>query len=232
MHARNYLEAGGSEIIRDRHLAYFVKLAVQAEPELHYSNQVFWLNKLDDDIDNFRMAIEWALINDVEAGLQIAAIPWRFWVGRSYFQEVGDWLKQLLEQYKTTDALHAQALAIHSLCIFRQGDFSETVKLAKQSLEMARTVSDQRTEALSLAFLGVTRATQGNMAEGIPLLEQALAIYRSLGDKIGQAGTTEWLSVNNKDMERALAYAQESLALAREMGDRRAWSLAYVCWRD
>ena len=213
------LEVGGSEIIRDRHLAYFVKLAVQAEPELHYSNQVFWLNKLDDEIDNFRIAIEWAFINDVEAGLRIAATPWRFWLGRGYFQEVGAWLQSLLEQYKTTDALHAQALAIHSSCIFRQGNFPESVRLAKQSLEMARTVSDQRTEALSLAFLGVTLAIQGNMAEGRPLLEQALAIYRSLGDKIGQAGTTEWLSANHKDMERALAYAQESVALAREMGD-------------
>jgi tetratricopeptide (TPR) repeat protein len=84
---------------------------------------------------------------------------------------------------------------------------------------MAVTVSDQRTEALSLAFLGVTLAIQGNMAQGGPLLEQALAIYRSLGDKIGQAGTTEWLSANNTDMGRALAYAQESVALAREMGD-------------
>ncbi len=213
------LEAGDSEIIRDRHLAYFVKLAVQAEPELHYSNQVFWLNKLDDEIDNFRMAIEWALIKDVEAGLRIAAIPWRFWLGRGYFQEVGAWLQSLLEQYKTTDALHAQALAVHSSCIFRQGNFPEAVRLAKQSLEMARTISDQRTEALSLAFLGVTMAIQGNMIEGGPLLEQALAIYRSLGDKIGQAGTTEWLSANNKDMERALAYAQESVALGREMGD-------------
>jgi predicted ATPase/class 3 adenylate cyclase len=213
------LEVGGGEIIRDRHLAYFVKLAVQAEPELHYSNQVFWLNRLDEEIDNFRMAIEWALTKDVEAGLRIAAIPWRFWLGRGYFQEVGAWLQSLLEQYKMIDALHAQALAIHSSCIFRQGNFPEAVRLAKQSVEMARTVSDQRTEALSLAFLGVTMTIQGNMAEGGPLLEQALAIYRSLGDKIGQAGTTEWLSANNKDMERALAYAQESVALAREMGD-------------
>ncbi len=213
------LEVGGGEIIRDRHLAYFVKLAVQAEPELHYSNQVFWLNRLDEEIDNFRMAIEWALINDVEAGLRIAAIPWRFWLGRGYFHEVGAWLQSLLEQHKTTDALHAQALAIQSSCIFRQGNFPEAVRLAKQSLEMARRVSDQQAEALSLAFLGVTMAIQGNMTEGGPLLEQALAIYRSLGDKIGQAGTTEWLSANNKDMEHALAYAQESVALAREMGD-------------
>ena len=213
------LEAGGGEIVRDKHLAYFVKLAEQAEPELYRSNQIFWLNKLDDEIDNFRMAMEWAIANDVESGLRIAAVPWRFWHGRGYLPEVGDWLRQLLEQYKITNALHAQALAIHSMCRFRQGNLPETLALAKQSLEMARVVSDKQTEALSLAFLGVFMAAQGSVGDGSPLMEQALAIYRSLGDKIGQAGTTEWLAINNNDMKRSIAYAKESVALTRELGD-------------
>jgi predicted ATPase/class 3 adenylate cyclase len=214
-----FLEDRGSEIVRQQHLAYFVKLAERAEPELYRSHQVFWLNKLDDEIDNFRLAVEWALANDIESGLRIAAIPWRFWQGRSYLPEVGDWLKQLLEQYKTVNALHAQALGIHSLCSFRHGDFSETIRLAKQSLEMARTLSDKQTEALSLAFLGVSTAAQGNFGEGTPLLEEALAIYRSLGDKVGQSSATEWLSFSTNDLERAIAFGEESLALARELGD-------------
>ena len=223
------LETGGGEAIRERHLAYAVKLIEQAEPELHRSNQVFWLNKLDDEIDNFRMAVEWALVNDVESGLRIAAIPWRFWLGRTYLQEVDKWLKQLLEQYKATNALHAQALAIHSLCKFRQGDFSETIKLAKQSLEMARTLSDKQTEALSLAFLGVFMVAQGTVGDGTPLLEQALAIYRLLGDKVGQADTAERLAINHNDMERAIAYTKESLALARELGDLSGMVFR-LCW--
>src|SRR4030095_15566074 len=40
------LEAGGGESIRDKHLAYFVKLVEQAEPELYHSNQLFWMNTL------------------------------------------------------------------------------------------------------------------------------------------------------------------------------------------
>ena len=213
------LEVGGGEVIRQQHLNYFVKLVKQAEPELYRSDQLRWLNRLDDELDNLRMALEWALAADVEAGLRIAAIPWRFWQGRGYLRELGDWLKQLLEQYKATNVLYAQALAAHSLCTFRHGDFFETIKLAKQSLRMSQTVSDKQTEALSLAFLGVFMSVQGNVGDGTPLLEQALAIYRSLGDKIGQADTTEWLSLNNNDMERAIAYAKESLALTREMGD-------------
>jgi predicted ATPase len=214
-----FMEVGGSEIVRQGHLAYFAKLMEQAEPELHHSNQVFWLNKLDDEVDNFRMALEWALVSDIELGLRIAAIPWRFWQGRGYSQEMGNLLGQLLEHYNTTDALHARALAVYSLYIFWQGDFSERMSIAKQSLQMARTVSDRQTEALSLAILGASMSAQGNIGEGTPLLEQALAIYRTLGDKIGQAGTTEWLSNNNNDMERAIAYATESLMLARELGD-------------
>jgi predicted ATPase/class 3 adenylate cyclase len=223
------LEVGGGEAIRDQHLAYFVKLIEQAEPELYHSNQVFWLNKLEDEIDNFRTAVEWALAKDVESGLRIAAIPWRFWLGRTYLQEVNKWLKQLLEQYKAINALHAQALAIHSLCRFRQGDFSETIKLAKQSLEMARTLSDKQTEALSLAFLGVFMVAQGTVGDGTPLLEQALAIYRLLRDKVGQADTAERLAINNNDMERAIAYTKESLALARELGDLSGMVFR-LCW--
>ncbi len=161
--------------------------------------------------------------------MRIAAIPWRFWLGRTYLQEVDKWLKQLLEQYKATNTLHAQALAIHSLCKFRQGDFSETIKLAKQSLEMARTLSDKPTEALSLAFLGVFMVAQGTVGDGTPLLEQALAIYRLLGDKVGQADTAERLAINNNDMERAITYTKESLALARELGDLSGMVFR-LCW--
>jgi tetratricopeptide (TPR) repeat protein len=175
------------------------------------------------------MAVEWAIANDVESGLRIATLPWRFWQVRSHFQEAGGWLKQLLEQYKITNALHAQALAIHSLSRFRQGDFSETIALAQQSLEMARTLSDKQTEALSLGFLGTFMAVQGNVGEGTPMMEQALAIYRSLGDKIGQADTNEALAMNNNDLERSIAYTKESLVLARELGDL-AGILSHLCW--
>jgi predicted ATPase/class 3 adenylate cyclase len=212
------LEAGGSEIIRDQHLAYFVKLAEQAEPELYRSNQVFWLNKLDDELDNLRMALEWALASDVEAGLRIAAIPWRFWQARIYFREIGEWLEGLLERYNTIDALHVQALAVYSFCMFRRGNFPETIKLAEQSLQMARALSDRQLEAFSLSFLGVFTILQGSTGAGEPLLEQSLAIYRALGDKIGQANALEWLSNDHNDIERAADFSRESLRVYRELG--------------
>jgi len=212
------LETGDSEIIRQQHLAYFVKLVKQAEPELYRSDQLRWLNRLDDELDNLRMALEWAFINDVEAGLRIAAIPWRFWQARVYFREIGEWLEHLLERYNLVDALHAQALAVYSFCMFRRGNFPETIKLAKQSLQMARVLSNQGLEAFSLSFLGVFTILQGSTGAGGPLLEQSLAIYRALGDKVGQANVLEWLSNDHRDIERATDFSRESLRLYRELG--------------
>jgi predicted ATPase/class 3 adenylate cyclase len=212
------MEASGSEIIRQQHLNYFMKLAEQAEPELYRSDQLRWLNRLDDELDNLRMALEWALATDVESGLRIAALPWRFWHARSYFREIGEWLAGLLEHYNAVDSLHVQALAIYSFCIVRQGNFPETLKIAEQSLQMARALSDRQLEAFCLSFLGLFTILQGSVGEGAPFLEQSLAIYRALGDKIGQANALEWLSNDHNDIERAADFSRESLRLYRELG--------------
>ncbi len=213
------LEAGGGEVVRDRHLAYFVKLVKQAEPQLYRSDQVRWVNRLDDELDNLRMALEWALAIEVESGLQIAVLPWRLWDTHGYFREMGEWLLQLLERYPTVDTLHAQALAVYSWYLFRQGNFVETIRIAEQSLQMAHALSDNKTEAFSLMFLGISTLVHGSVAESTPLLDQSLALYRALGDKIGQATAMEALSINSGNLERTAAFARESLKLYRELGN-------------
>jgi predicted ATPase len=214
------LEAGGNEILRQRHLAYFVKLTAQAGPELYNSNQVFWLNKLDEEIDNLRTALEWALATDIESGLQMVAGPiYRFWLFRSTYHELGNWLSQLLRLYDQSKPLRVRALAIQSQCVGNEGNFNESHQLAEKSLQMARSLGDKHSEAFSLSILGGFTLLQGNLGEAIPLLEQSLALYRELGDKAGQASTIDWLSINNSDLERAAAFAREGLGLCRELGD-------------
>jgi predicted ATPase len=77
------LEAGGGERIRDQHLAYYKRLAEQADPELRGPNQILWLDRLDHELDNIRAALEWALEIDVEASLQLASALFWFWHIRS-----------------------------------------------------------------------------------------------------------------------------------------------------
>jgi tetratricopeptide (TPR) repeat protein len=217
--------------LRTRHLNYFVKLVEQAEPELYRSNQVNWFNRLDDERDNFRLALEWALATDVESGLRIASVPWRFWQRRNY-QELGDWTSQLLEGYTKSDSLRAQALAVYSTYMFACGNTDEARLAAEQGLQLARSLSDRRSEALSLLFLGRSIALPGNYNEGTPLLEQSLAIYQTLGDRIGQAMATGWLGMNHNDLECSKSLLSKSLKLHRELGNLSgiAWCLAFLAY--
>lgn len=221
-YARDRLvELGGQDILRQRHLAYFVRLAAQAGPELYRPNQGLWLNKLDEELDNLRTALEWALTADIESGLQIVAGPiYRFWVFRSTWRELGNWLAQLLQGYTESSPLCARALAIQSQCVINNdGNFHEARLIAEKSLQIARSLADQQSEAFSLSVMGGFTLLQGNVGEAVPLLEQSLALYRALGDKVGQASTIDWLSINNSDLERATSYAREGLGLCRELGD-------------
>ncbi len=211
-------ESEGSEDIRDMHLSYFVKLAAQAEPELYRSHQVFWMNKLGDDLDNLRGALEWALTADAESGLRLIVASQSFWGARGELHELGGWLAQLLERYTEFDSLRARALVIYGEAVGQGKDLIEAKKIAEQSLQISRATADKSTEAESLGSLGIITAFLGDQRVGVSMIEQSLAIYRSLGNKLGQANCIAWLTVNNDDLERSKVYLVESLRLYRELG--------------
>jgi len=212
------LEAGGSEIIRQQHLAYFVKLAEQAEHELYRSNQAFWLNKLDDELDNLRISLERASSGDEEYGLRIITNTTLFWVLRSTPNELENWLVQLLQRYDKSNSLRAKALAIQSQCVVDIGNLDEARLLAEQSLKLARTLADKKTEAFSLLNLGKVISFQGNIELGYLLAQESLVLSQDLKDTLGQANATGWLSFNKNDLERSKAFARDALRLYRELG--------------
>ena len=54
-------ESGEAEGLRDRHLHFFERLALEAEPELLGPDHVAWARRLTADHDNLRAALEWGL---------------------------------------------------------------------------------------------------------------------------------------------------------------------------
>ena len=212
------LEAGGSEAARNKHLAYFVELAEQAKPELYRSNQVFWLNKLEDELDNIRMALEWALITDPKSGLSLIVASRFFWDMRGNAQEVESWLEQLLEHYNDPDSLRVKGLNLYSGVLQGRGNLTEAQKIINQSLELSRAISDKAGEANSLWSLGTAISFQGNFREGLQIVEQSLTFFQLLGDKLGQALAMGWLSQRLGDLKRSKVLLSESLRLYREFG--------------
>jgi predicted ATPase/class 3 adenylate cyclase len=212
------LETGGSEGLHQRHLAYFRKLAEQAGPELFHSHQAEWLDRLENELDNLRLALEWALDGDVPAGLKLMENSFPFWEARGYLRESSDWLRNLLERYHQEDSLRARLLALFAWWVGFMMDFNQALKNADQSLQLSRAISDRQAEASSLLALGVATAVRGDMETGIQIVEQSRAIYQELGDLMGQASANLWLSLDHNDLERSKALVSESLRLFRELG--------------
>ncbi len=65
-----------------------------------------WLDRLDVELDNIRLALDWALANDIEKGLQVAAALEWFWHIRNHWTDGVGWLERLLaaEASDTADA--------------------------------------------------------------------------------------------------------------------------------
>ncbi|HSG44895.1 MAG TPA: tetratricopeptide repeat protein [Anaerolineales bacterium] len=216
------LETGGSEAIHQRHLAYFLKLAERAEPELYRSNQALWFFRWDEELDNLRIALEWSLNSDVETGLRILVSLRFFLDSRALQHEMGDWFIQFLERYPNQDILRSQALTLGSHCIVYNGKYDEARVMAEQSLQLSRELHNQAAEAFSLWGLGALMLSHGDLREGAPLVEESLALYREMGDELGITATVAWLSVNDNSVDIAKAYINEGLRLSRELGNL-AW---------
>lgn len=225
-------EADEASAIRVKHLAYFVKLAEEAEPELYRSDQIFWMNKLDDELDNLRLALEWAIAADAKSGMHLLVSLALCWNARINPQECDAWLTRLLEQYHDADSLRARALAYHGLILTNLGKFDEARTSANQGLDLSRSISDKSVEAYSLYILGVSFWQQGAFEQGVPIIKQSLALYEAVGDKLGQATTLMRLlgASAHHDYDVSKAYMVESIRLQRELGNLSglAFSLYYL----
>jgi len=218
------LEADIKEILLDLHLAYYQKLAERAGRELFRSNQLHWHNRLNDEMDNIRMALVWSLATNPKPGLRLIVATRLFWATRSDITEVDNWLAQLLQLYDEPDPLHIQGLVTYCMSLRQQGNLEEARRIAEQGVELARSISEQQVKAFSLLGLGAVIITQGDFRKGTPILEQSLALYKSLGDKFGQTQALELLYINKNDLELSKSYVLESLKLHRELGN--LWGVA------
>jgi predicted ATPase len=98
-YALERLEASGEvEVLRRQHATYCLVLAETAEPELHRAEQLRWLQRLEQELDNLRAALAWSQTSaaGVETGLRLAGALGPFWQMRSHQIEGRTWLLSIL----------------------------------------------------------------------------------------------------------------------------------------
>ena len=225
------VERGETAAIRERHARCFARLAHQAD-EASKESQVAWLDVLDREHQNMRLAIEWALEQrDTREALHIAGSLWWFWYLRGHYTEGRRWLGKALAR-EAADELPASARALTGAGVmaFLQCDYDEATALLGRSVDLSRATGDKRNRAQALQFLGSIARERGNYEHAIDLHQFALTIFSDLGDATGIArslnyvGFSSWLK---GDFERAATVCSETLATfnASRDGEGTSWSL-------
>ncbi len=212
------------EHIRTRHAAYYVYFAEQAEQAYSTSQQVIWINRVEQEHDNVRAAIEWTLKHGpASIALRLGGSLWRFWLMRGYLSEGRQWLRQALEHSAgCPDATRVKAVDGSGVLAMFQGDYTSAISYYEEALTLFRRLGDRVGVSDILESLGVLYIFLGDHAQAMQLHQESLAIRRTLGDvqKISSSLTNlGYIALTQADYEQAQTYTEESLAISRRGGD-------------
>jgi predicted ATPase/class 3 adenylate cyclase len=224
-------ESGESALHRNRHLAYFLKWVQEMEPGLRGPQQVELLNRLENEIDNLRAALEWAQDSDPEAGLRLASMLKWFWHLWGLFEEGAGWLENLLAFSKKSGAeidllLKARSLAVLAWLSYWTGNTQTALTSLKESLELCEKYPGSTADLITadnLYLSGILSLLSGDLSQAKPLAEQSLALCQAWGNKFGVAEAHTLLggiAFFAGDFETASHWRQIGIVLRRELGDK------------
>jgi tetratricopeptide (TPR) repeat protein len=233
-------ETGEGAAIRGRHLEYYLGLAEAAEPRLKELQRGEWLERLETEHDNLRVALDWCLCgaeggqsgtrkavrDGGEAGLRLAAALWRFWDWRGYLTEGRERLAQALAsaaEEVMRGAVGAKALEVAGSLACEQSDFRAARTHCENSLAIKRELGDPAGIADSMGHLAAVVLAQEEYAAARSLYEESLAIRRqsgdclSIADSLGDLGNVAY---QQREYTVARSLYREVLAIRRQSCDR------------
>jgi len=223
-------QSGRSEEVFYKHLAYLVALARTAHDELRGPQQSEWYNRLEQEYDNIRAALEWAYAPEattelVELGLQLVIANVRFWQGRGHMREGVYWLERGLSVNKPIPlAVRARALSTAGWLVCYFNDCQRASTMLNESIALYSQLNDELGLARALDVMGDIAWLTGDFVAGKTYYGKSLALFRKLGNPVTiglslySAGR---LHVDNGYYQEADSLLREGLSMLQVVQDWR-----------
>ena len=234
-YAQERLEADTASLTRlqDRHFSYFLALAEKAAPLLYGSEQKLWLEQLEQEHDNFRTALRYALTCDTpEQALSLSGKLMSLWMVRGYFSEGRSWLdKALSKPGSSTAQVRARALKGAGWLAMEQGDYRVGHGYLVEGLAIYRDLNQPVDVAHSLNVLAGIAFCRKDYSLSKTYLEETLAIYQAIGERVGVAATLTNLGnvvIEQGRLKEAYSLCEKSLKINQELGNERGVACSLV----
>jgi tetratricopeptide (TPR) repeat protein len=222
--------AGRWPALRAAHAEAYLEFADRVGPMAMSAEKREWLDRLEEEHDNLRAAIGWAVeTGDAATALRMTSQLWRFWQMRGYLAEGRERLEHALAMPAGRDhpELRADALDAAAGIAYWQADALGSRAWYAEEIELRRTLGDRAGEAGALYGISFTWAIEGlatpeQATSAREAIDAALAIYTELDDE-GGIGRCEWslanLDYSMNDLDAALEHAAHAQAVFERIGD-------------
>jgi predicted ATPase/transcriptional regulator with XRE-family HTH domain len=201
---------------------YCVHQAAEAGQRLVEPSQIEWLDRVRDDLDNYRSAMTWLIERGRPA--EAADIAWRllfFWVIRGRAGEGLRWYEQALSVSGLPLAAESRALVGAAIMTYTQGNLGDARTRALRALELARSADDRTVVVQAENLLGHIEHASGNAASAGELFTRSVEGFKALGVAwgtgnalIGKAG----VALAFGDTAQAERLLDEATSVLRETG--------------
>ncbi len=214
-----------------RQAEHYAALAAQAYDEVRTPAQCPWMDRLQSDLTNLRLAIDWCFSpdGDEQLGARLAGdIAW-IWTLQGNLVDS----RKALERASVVEApphVRARVLLGVGLVAAPMGDNDLVRQVCSESAEIGRALHDDRTVAAALLTLGVAEWATGDLTSAASTHDEGAALYDGLDDRWGATVTRILRARTARDMgdlQTAEALLEIAVDDAKETGDRHVIGLAY-----
>ena len=226
-YAAELLEASGeAEALRRRHCEEMLARTEEANAKWHAGvdpeESIF--PALDQELDNFHAALDWAAAaGEIELEVRLAVAARWYWALKGHLGEARRSFDGVFERsVGAPKELRALGLVHGAIFPFRQGDTKLATALLQESLDLYRELDDEEGIARAIGELGGVAIAESDLDRAIALYEEAVPLFRSqgklarVGASLGNLGT---IAQMRGDLETAVGYYEEAIEASRAAGD-------------
>ncbi|MEO6847390.1 MAG: adenylate/guanylate cyclase domain-containing protein [Chthoniobacterales bacterium] len=234
-YARQKLDASGEgDVIRNRHLDYFLELSEKYAPLLEGPNQKEYLDRVTYDRFNFRFAGEWSLKSErIEDGFRLLAALHRLVEVRGNIELIQKLMESLLAHPagQLPTLYRARALEVAGRLSWAQDHYATARKYYIEAKELYESLKEVKLAAVTDVFLAFIDRGDEDFDTAETRFKQSLEVGEKFHmDKLRAIALSGLGGIANDrgDAKAGLQMKEESLAIYRKLGDQ--WIMGYILW--
>ena len=219
-------EAKENEQLNRKHAEYFLRVAQAADAAYESTPSDTWIAGLEPELDNYRAAMGWALLNkhDVALGAALAAALRDLWISVGSRVEGLRWINLALDALGGMEPNPTTATLWQGLAVTSEGFGEAAFEASERALKQAQGLGDESLIALAQSGYGFALDRRGRFDEAQEVYTKSVPQLRKTGRTKQLARVLSWWSIIHfirGASDEARKGFSEALAVARTLADEQ-----------